>query len=270
VTDPIAQTYDADPEREWTRLTKSAYQQLEFKITWHHLSQHLPANGHILDAGGGPGRYSLEFCRARYDVTLIDLSEGNIALARQNFADERPEVQARLRDVSVGDVTDLSLFGSDTFDAVLCLGGVVSHIQPAQSRQRAVTELVRVAKPGGVVAITGVGYYAVLRTIMMEFSHEILLPTWPEFLQTHDSEGPTHTDWHWFTSADLRRLAESCGLETITMAGCQGLSSSLIEATNRLAEEPEKWQHWFDLLLQTSTEPPVVDMAEHILYIGLK
>jgi 2-polyprenyl-3-methyl-5-hydroxy-6-metoxy-1,4-benzoquinol methylase len=270
MTNPIAESYNADPAREWDRLAKSAYRSLEFTITWHHLCQHLSPSGHILDAGGGPGRYSLALCQAGYAVTLLDLSEGNIALARQNFAAEPPEVQAHLRDATVGDVTDLSRFADGTFDAVICLGGVLSHIQPAAARQQAAHELVRVVKPGGVVAITGVGYFAVLRTILMEFSHEMLWPTWPDFLQTHDSEGPTHTHWHWFTAADLRRLAESCGLQTITMAGCQGLSVSLIEATNRLAEEPEKWQRWLDLLLQTSTDPAVVEMAEHLLYIGRK
>jgi SAM-dependent methyltransferase len=270
MTNPIAETYNADPEREWNRLAKNAYRSLEFTITWHHLRLHLPSAGRILDAGGGPGRYSLELCRAGYDVTLLDLSEGNIALARHNFAAEPPEVQSRLQDATVGDVTNLSRYADGVFDAVLCLGGVLSHIQPAAARQKAVGELVRVVKPDGMVAITGVGYFAVLRTIMMEFNHEILWPTWPDFLQIRDSEGPTGTPWHWFTAADLRGLAEGADLKTITMAGCQGLSASLIDATNRLAEEPDKWQRWLDLLLRTSTDPAVVEMAEHILYIGRK
>jgi hypothetical protein len=41
-------------------------------------------------------------------------------------------------------------------------------------------------------------------------------------------------------------------------------------STNRLAEELEKWQRWLDLLIQTSTDPAVVEMAEHLLYIGRK
>lgn len=267
---PIVDAYNVDPEREWNRLTQDAYRSLEFTITWHHLRQHLPRFGHILDAGGGPGRYSLELCRAGYDVTLLDLSDGNIAFACQKFAAEPPEVQAHLRLATVGDVTALSLFADASFDVVLCLGGVLSHIQPADVRQNAMQELARVAKPSAIVAVTGVGYFAVLRTILMDCSHEILWDTWPDFLQMHDSIGPTQTDWHWFTAADLRGLAEASGLSLLTMAGCQGLSASLIEATNQLAEEPEKWQRWLDLLLQTSTNPAVVEMAEHILFIGQK
>ena len=270
MTNPITDTYNSDPGREWNRLVEDTYHSLEFTITWHHLSQHLPPAGQILDAGGGPGRYSLALCRAGYQVTLLDLSEGNIHFACQQFKEEPLEVQSRLSEAAVGDVTNLSRFGDKTFEAVLCLGGVLSHIQPAQARRRAITELVRVCKPQGIVAVSGVGYLAVLRTILMEFSHEILWPTWFEFLQTHDSAGPTQTDWHWYTAADLRGLAESHGLTTLIMAGCQGLSSSLIEATNHLAEDPVKWRRWLDLLLQTSTDPAVVEMAEHILYVGRK
>jgi len=270
MSDPIATMYDANPQQEWNRLALDAYHSLEFTVTWHHLSQHLPPGGHILDAGAGPGRYSLALSRAGYQVTLLDLSAGNLALARQHFAAEPVEIQGRLQDVIAGDVTHMDHFADGAFDAVLCLGGVLSHIQPAQARQRAMDELVRVARPGGLVAVTGVGFYAVLRTILMEFSYEIAWPAWPQFLQTHDSPGPTQTDWHWFTAPDLRSLAEGCGLQPILMAGCQGLSASLIDATNRLADEPEKWQRWLALLLQTSTDPAVVDMAEHILYMGRK
>ena len=73
MSDPIADTYNADPQREWNRLAQDAYHSLEFTLTWHHLCQHLPASGYILDAGGGPGRYSLPLCRSGYEVVLLDL-----------------------------------------------------------------------------------------------------------------------------------------------------------------------------------------------------
>ncbi len=41
---------------------------------------------HILDIGGGPGRYSIYFAQRGCDVTLLDLSEGNAAFAREKAA----------------------------------------------------------------------------------------------------------------------------------------------------------------------------------------
>ena len=266
----VADKYDANPELEWTRLSRNPYQKLEYEITWHHLRQHLPAGGLVLDAGGGPGRSSIELCRAGYDVVLLDLSPGNIAFARQQFQAEPLPVQERLVEAVVGDIRRLDRFAAGAFDAVLCLGAPLSHIPSAGDRQTALAELVRVTKPGGIAAIAVTGWLAVLRTILMEFSYEMLLPHWPDLIEKGDEPGPTETTWHWFRAAELRSLAETCGLKTLVMAGCQGLSTSLFEATNKLAEEPAKWEIWHKLLLDTSTDPAIVDMAEHILYIGRK
>ena len=71
-----------------------------------------------------------------------------------------------------------------------------------------------------------------------------------------------------FRASELQRLAESCGLTTLEMVGCEGLSTGLPEATNRAAEDPTKWERWVELVLETATEPAIVDMAAHILYIG--
>jgi ubiquinone/menaquinone biosynthesis C-methylase UbiE len=267
-TTAVAESYNRDAEYEWQRLVKDPYRALEFQVVMHHLRKHLPPSGKILDAGGGPGRYAIQLCQAGYEVVLFDLSPGNIALAREKFSVQPPEVRDKLLEAIVGDIRDLSRFEANSFDAVLCLGGPLTHISDADGRSRTVSELVRVAKPGAVVCIEVVGYLAVLRTILLEFSHELLDPAFEKLVQQGDATGPTKSMWHFFRADEIRRLAKSHGLETVEMAGCQGLSTGLIEATNTLAQDEAKWQVWVDLLLQTSTEPAVVDMAEHILYIG--
>lgn len=50
--------------REWDRLEGDPYNMLEYVVTMHYLEKHLPSEGLILDAGGGPGRYTIEL-RAR-------------------------------------------------------------------------------------------------------------------------------------------------------------------------------------------------------------
>ena len=74
--------------------------------------------------------------------------------------------------------------------------------------------------------------------------------------------------WHFFRASELQQLAESCGLTTLEMVGCEGLSTGLFEATHTVAEDPTKWGRWVELVLETATEPAIVDMAAHILYIG--
>jgi len=254
---------------EWNRLVKDAYNSLEFLVTMHYLRKHLPESGRILDAGGGPGRYAFELCRAGYDVVLLDIDPAYTAFAEEKIKLEPKHVSSRLIASIVGDIRDLSDFNTNDFDAVLCLGGPLTYISDELERTQAISELVRVAKPGAIVSIAVVGYLAMLRTVLSRFSYELITPPYSELLKEGKGNNLVRSNlWHFFRASELRQLAESCGLTTLEMVGCEGLSTGLPEATNTVAEDPAKWERWVDLVLETATEPAIVDMAAHILYIG--
>lgn len=262
----VAQIYNQDPEQEWQRLALDPYHSLEFLVTMHYLQKYLPPGGKILDAGGGPGRYSIELCKIGYEVILLDLASGNIALAQKKLKAQPQVVQKRLLEFVVGDVRDLTRFESDSFDAILCLDPL-TYLNEEVDRIQAVSELVRVVKPGGLVYISGRGYLALPRTLLKIANDYFLDLVFATFIETGDIPIQGHT-CHFFRADELGQLAESCGLSTVEMAGCAGLSASLSEATNLLAQDEAKWECWIDLVLETASEPAVVDMAEHILYVG--
>lgn len=264
----VSDLYNIDPHREWLRLEKDAYHSLEFTITMHYLRRLLPAYGRVLDAGGGPGRYTIEFCRMGYKVTLLDLSEGNLSLAREKLRLEPEAVQGNLVEITLGDIRELSRYQSGTFDTVLCLGGVLSHISMFKDREAALAELVRVAKPGGIVAINVIGYLAVLRDCMKYWSDELTSEAFPVLLEEGNITGRTGTPWHFYRAEEIKMKAESAGLETLVIVGCEGLGAGLEEAVNELALDEAKWERWVDLSIKTATEFSVADTAEHILYIG--
>jgi len=68
---------------EWERLTKHPYHRLEFDTTMHFLRKYLPKKGLVLDAGGGPGRYTIELAGLGYDVILLDLTLKLLEIARE-------------------------------------------------------------------------------------------------------------------------------------------------------------------------------------------
>jgi len=266
---PVPDAYNADPLREWERLERSPYIHLEFELTWDALNRRLSAGEHVLDAGGGPGRYSLELCRAGWQVTLVDITSGLLEVARTNFAAEPPEVRARLRGIEQADLRDLSRFEDHAFDATVCLGGPLTHLPVRADQEQAVREMARVTRPGGLIYLTGVGYLAVLRYMLNFYRAELLADYIDHFLDTGEAPGPGGMLWHFFRADELRELAESCGLETLEMVGCQGLSSGLSQVTNEVANnEPEAWAAWRKILFRTSQIPAVVDGAEHILWVG--
>ena len=261
----VAELY-ANPEGEWQRLFRDAYHTLEFHVNMHYIRRYFPPKAKVLDAGGGPGRYTLELCRLGYEVVLLDIASGCIDFAKSQFASEPKPLRRRLTECVVGDVRDLSRFETDHFDAVLCLDAP-SYLWWPEDRVKAVSELVRVVKPKGIVCLSGRGYLAVIRHMLLHFRHELFDSGFEQLIKAgNNMTGGVLV--HYFRADEIRRLAESCGLTTLEMAGCEGVSSGLPEATNLLGEDDEKWQQWVDVVLETSAEPAVVDMAQHMLYVG--
>ena len=66
---------------EWDRLVKDPYHMLEFNTSMHFLREYLPTEGLILDAGGGPGRYTVELSKRGYDLVLLDITQGLLDIA---------------------------------------------------------------------------------------------------------------------------------------------------------------------------------------------
>ena len=112
----IEQFYDTDPAKEWERLARH---RMEFAVSMRAIREHLPPPpAHILDIGGGPGRYSIALAKLGYDVTLLDLSKANIEFARSKAAAEG----CALKDAVHGNALDLSRFADGIFDGVLLMG----------------------------------------------------------------------------------------------------------------------------------------------------
>ena len=58
----------------------------------------------------------------------------------------RAGVKRRVKQFVEGSIEDLSMFGDENFDGVLCLGAPLCHIVDARRREKAVRELVRVRR----------------------------------------------------------------------------------------------------------------------------
>ncbi|MCB9853489.1 MAG: class I SAM-dependent methyltransferase [Phycisphaerales bacterium] len=93
----------------------------------------------LLDAGCGTGWFSRAACLRGADVTALDIGPRLLSHVREKCDAE----------TVVGDVLNLD-FDSDSFDVVISS----ECIEHTRFPQRAVRELIRVCKPGGLVAIT--------------------------------------------------------------------------------------------------------------------
>lgn len=152
VEDIVKEWFTKTVRDEWRRLRRDPYHQIEFLVTRHFLEKYLPKRGLVLDAGGGPGRYTIELAKRGYNIVLLDLAPEMLKLAKKKI--KRAGVQGRIKQIIEGSITDLSVFADDSFDAVLCLGAPLCHILNAKQREKAAGELVRVAKVDAPVFVS--------------------------------------------------------------------------------------------------------------------
>jgi SAM-dependent methyltransferase len=260
--------YSSQVRYEWRRLVKDAYHSLELLTTLRYLEKYLPAQGHLLDAGGGPGRYTLELARRGYHVTLLDLTPENVEFANRQI--RRSGFKLRARAVE-GSLTDLSRYPDGTFDAIICTGGPLSHILEADDRALAIRELLRVAKSAAPVFISVMSRLSVIIVELQEFQHELEQPVHARIRDTGSYAGDSgFTACHFFLPEEFKAEVEAQGAKVIEMVGLEGAASRQNRHVNQLAKHPARWQAWLETHFQTCTHPAVVGLSEHMLVICLK
>jgi SAM-dependent methyltransferase len=106
----------------------------------------------VLDVGCGGGRHAFEVYRRGGRVVAFDLDTGELAGVRAMFGAMAAEGQAGASSAATaisGDATSMP-FGDNAFDRVIA-AEVLEHVL---DDQRAMSELARVLRPGGLAAIT--------------------------------------------------------------------------------------------------------------------
>jgi ubiquinone/menaquinone biosynthesis C-methylase UbiE len=115
----------------------------------HALVEMLPSSSHVLDVGCGYGRISIPLARAGYAVAGVDVSPVLIEAARHATDAEGLEVG-----LVVGSMTALP-YPDESFDAAVCLWSAFHELREDEEQVRAIREMWRVLRPGGLVLIEG-------------------------------------------------------------------------------------------------------------------
>jgi len=255
--------------KEWNRLVRNSYQKLEFDTTLYFLKKYLPKKGLILDAGGGPGRYTLELAKQGYNVILLDITPANLELAKRQI--KKAKLQNKIKEVVEGSIVDLSKFSDNTFDAVICLGGPLSHVLDKKERDKAISELIRVAKKGAPIFTSVMSRLSVLVSELKLFQHEIEHPLFMKIRDTGSYPGGYgFTACHFFLPEELKGSFAKRNVKILKMVGLEGIGSHFQEKINKLAKNKKRWKVWLETHYKTCTHPVAVGISEHILIICKK
>jgi ubiquinone/menaquinone biosynthesis C-methylase UbiE len=256
---------------EWGRLDREP---IEFQVNWKYIKKYIPDRGFILDNGAGPGKYSLELAKEGYKVTLTDLTPRLVSLAEKKAKDLG--LAKHFDGFYTADARELTMLEDDHFDASLMLGPMY-HLQEENDRIRAIEELKRVTKKGGLVFVA----------FMPRIRHILTSLLYPEnwkphnnmdaIIQFSDSGCFNHADEGRFTGAyyfnieDINPFMEAHGFETLELIG-SNVGALLNSDTwnywrNKDKQEVEKI---ISLIKKRAGDPHLLGISSHLLYIGKK
>ncbi|HEX7003344.1 MAG TPA: class I SAM-dependent methyltransferase [Trueperaceae bacterium] len=164
--------FDSYGDREWERFEGRAQDRVSLHIHNHYLARFVKPGMHVLDAGAGPGRFTIELARIGARVTVLDISPQMLEQNRRRVA--RAGLEGAVVERRRGDIVDLSEFAEDTFDAVVCYGGPVSYVM--DRADEALAELVRVARPAAPLLLSVMSTLGATRSLLpavLDLSHEV-------------------------------------------------------------------------------------------------
>lgn len=263
-TEVIKENYDQDPEAEWRRTDNT----IEFCITARMLERMISPGEKVLDIGGGPGRYSLWLAGKGCEVTLFDLSSGNVAFARKKAA----QMGLRLQTIC-GNAMEEALYPNEQFDHVLVMGPMY-HLFREDDRRRVIENALNCLKPGGKIYVAfinlmaGLYYYLDERPEGLAEELELGNGYGECVLGNRSWQGKAFTEARFDVLSDIVSLTGSFGLKQVTVFGQEGFLGAHLKKVEALPETHRNL--WIDYAYGTCEQPEYLAMASHIMYVGEK
>lgn len=265
--------YNAWGANEWDRLDSSFENRINYRIHRELIAEYVKPGDVVLEAGAGPGRFTIEMARIGAAVTACDLSDVQLKVNREKVREAGLEdkVTAWLP----ADITDLSQFEDNSFDAVICVGSVLSCV--LDRAPTAVSELVRVCKPGGHIMISVTSRHGYVRAFLSQIlqlagAGEAQLSAVDNAVRTGDVVG-IQADielltTHFFTWDELRTLLAERNCEIVAAAASNFLSADNPELDATLTANPALMDAFVQWEMEACRAPGAIDSGTHIITVA--
>ncbi|MEL7645373.1 MAG: class I SAM-dependent methyltransferase [Anaerolineaceae bacterium] len=118
-----------------------------------------PEQHKVMDSACGTGQHAIALARLGYQVTGTDLFPQMVSLANTNAL--AADVNIRFKTAGFGSIAPA--FPGEQFDAVLCLGNSLPHVNSLGDLQRALEDFAAIMSPGALLLLQQRNFDAVLR-----------------------------------------------------------------------------------------------------------
>lgn len=255
--------YDEFGNAEWERHEKDIPGRVSLEVHRQFLSRFIKSGDRVLEIGAGPGRFTLELVNLGAQVAVTDISSVQLELNKTRFANS-----TFVESWQIIDVCDTSMFDDGEFDAVLAYGGPLSYA--FENVDEALTDLLRIVRPGGVVVasvMSLLGSWRYFLEAVIQESENIGEDANDAVLRTGDLRhmGGAHI-CQMFRSSDISKLVKRCGGRVLGMSSSNWTSLEKSEALVQLESDPERWQRFLEHEIAACQEPGALDGGTHILF----
>ncbi len=265
----IARYFDELGEREWERLEADAPAWVSFHVHRHYLKLYVGAGDRVLEAGAGAGRFTIELASLGAEVTVGDLSEGQLRLNREKVREAG--IEGGLAGWELLDILDLSRFAAESFDAVVCYGGPLSYV--FDGADRAMEEMLRVTKRGGHVLLSVMSLGGATRMFLgsvYDLYREVGMEEVRRVVDTGDLHGVASRSGHhcrMYRWADLEALLDRHPCEIVAASAANFLSVQNEALLEEVRGDEGFWKTLLEWEIGFCGQPGALDAGTHIIAV---
>ena len=265
----VARYFDEFGGKEWERLTRTPVDEVSLHVYSQLLQRHLRPGMKVLEIGAGAGRFTQIIAALRCEITVADISEGQLKLNRAKAAEHG--FAAAVRDSCVLDICDLRRFADGEFDAVVAYGGPISYV--FDRADGALQECRRVLKDGGVLLCSVMSLWGTCHRYLGDV---LQIPPAQNKVITDTGDLSPATlpeNKHYcrmYRAAGFREMLERNHLPVVALSASNSLSLRWESELAAIRQDPVKWQELLRLELEACAEPGCLDSGTHLIAVCAK
>lgn len=238
----------------------SRHGQVEYLTTMRYIDTCLEglSDPSILEVGAGTGRYSVTLAKQGLRVTAVELIEHNLEILRAKLDGSEPITALQ------GNALDLSPLPDGSFDLTMLLGPMY-HLYTKGEKLRALSEAVRVTKPGGHILVaycmnepTVIQYVFGLNHLREVMDLHMLTSDWHCISEPKDLFELVRTE-------DIAALDEEMPVERVKLVATDGATNYKREFID--AMDDATFAKWMDYHFTICERQDLVGASHHTLDI---
>ncbi|WP_028855937.1 class I SAM-dependent methyltransferase [Psychrilyobacter atlanticus] len=264
----VTEYYDKVAVHELERLNNS-YSLVEFESTMFLIKKYFPDRGNILDIGSGPGRYSVELAKLGYDMTLLDLSQAELDIAKEQF--EYHGLSSHGFHCSCA--LDLDQFTDEQFDSILVLGPMY-HVHDESDRIKIQNNVHRILKKDGIAIFAYINTWGTLKSSLYELSDSFHDENNFKLMLDGDLKLDSQnafTTVHFTTPPQAIKEMKKSNFEILSYAGAESFISGMNLEIEKVKEKSnDLYKNYIKAAAEYCEKPQYRDATEHLVIVVKK